>query len=381
MKKIITAIGNEKLVRRIKEEINCEISCKDILYGEGIFEYLENDKNIDFIILNIEILLIENIDKFVEKINKYNKNIKIIFLIQNKNGNMKEYNNVIYININNYVFKNIEKELIKNDNENYIEIDKNNYIDKIIEKSDNIKIISIAGSNGVGKSVFTACFAKYLEKKILIIDFDFFNNSIHTLFGVKRSENEITNVNKNIDLISTEEMYCRNKYEIKTEYIIEMIENLKNNYDYILIDTSSELFFDCTKEILKYSDCIIFLIESNLLELKKSINLLKIYKENWNIENSKIKILINKINKNSINKKISEKIFFENEIIGEIKYNEKYNLFINKNMKNIKEKIFFKNKYKNILNKIISNEKIIKNKGENKNGFRNSSIKMFRTTK
>ena len=344
-KSLITAIGIEKLNKRISEELDCDLLCKDILYEEGIFEYLEKNSKINFIIINLDFLIINNIKNFIEKIKKINKNINIIFLTNNKNEKNENFENVKYININNYVFKNIEKEIVSN-TENKIFEEKEEYsyesVKESVKEINNKKVISIAGCSGVGKSIFTATFAKTLNKKILIIDFDFFNHSIHTLFGVKKIEKEIVKINK---------------YEINISNIIEIIEKIKNEYDYIIIDTSSEVFFDCTKEILKYSDCILFLIEANLLELKKSINLLNLYKENWKIENSKIKIIINKINKNSINKKINEKIFLENEIIGEIKYSEIYNFLINKNMKILKENLFLKNKYKKILNKITLENK------------------------
>ncbi len=368
--KIVTAIGIEKIYRRIKDEIPCEILCNDILYEEGIFECLENKKEIDCIIINIENLLINNINEFTKKIKEKNKNIIIIFLVKNKKEIEYEDEFVKYININNYLFKNIEKEILKN---NYV-ISENEYKTNQNKEKENIKIISVAGSNGTGKSIFTANFAKSLDKKILIIDFDFLNNSIHTIFGVKKGKGKIIKINSKIDLISIEEVYCKNKYEIKFEEMVELINKVENNYEYIFIDTSSEMFFDITKNIFEYSDCIIFLLEANLLELKKSINLLNIYREKWNISNTKIKIVINKINKNSIDNQVSKRIFFENEIVGEIKYSTKYNYLINKNMKNAKYSIFFKYKYKNILKKII-------NKGEYKNEFRKNTRNLFRKSR
>lgn len=380
--KIITAIGIEKIYRRIKEEIDCEILCKDILYEDGIFEVLENESKIDFIIINKEYLLINNYKNFINRIFIINRNIKIIILLNNKEENIKEFNNVKYIFINNYLFKNIKKEIVNNYVDDFYITSKEDHNKNFKEKGNSVKIISVAGSSGVGKSIFTASFAKCLNKKILIIDFDFFNNSIHTLFGVKKGEKEVKKINKNIDLVSTEEIYCKNKYKIKIDNIIELINRVKEKYDYILIDTSSEVFFEYTKEIFYKSDCIIFLIDPNLLELKKSINLLKIYKEKWGIENSKFKIVINKVNKNSIDKKLNKNIFFENEIIGEIKYSQKYNTLINRNMKDINKKIFFKKKYKKIMNQIeLKEQKIMQNKGEIKSGIRKYKSKFFRNNR
>ena len=50
----------------------------------------------------------------------------------------------------------------------------------------NNKIVSVLGPGGIGKSIFTANFAKSIKNlKILIIDFDIINNSIHTIFRKK----------------------------------------------------------------------------------------------------------------------------------------------------------------------------------------------------
>ena len=46
IKNVITAIGNQKLIKNLKEnQIN--VLCNDISYREGILEFLEVNKNID----------------------------------------------------------------------------------------------------------------------------------------------------------------------------------------------------------------------------------------------------------------------------------------------------------------------------------------------
>ena len=59
MKQIITALGNRLLNDKLKEEEEFEILTKDIQYQDGIFEVLEKEEKIDFLILS-EILLGEN---------------------------------------------------------------------------------------------------------------------------------------------------------------------------------------------------------------------------------------------------------------------------------------------------------------------------------
>ena len=269
--------------------------------------------------------------------------------------------------------ENLKELLIKNN----INIENKNINKNINNKTKSKKkIISIAGTGGVGKSVVTLNLANILKnekQKILIIDFDVLNNSLHTILGVKKyskkiqqkmEENEllkkkidirdlIININKNIDLISGINLIFDNKYKISSEKIKFILEELKEYYNVIIIDTSSECFFDYNKNILNNSDMVLFLLEANILEIKKAQNLLKIYKKQWKIKSEKINIIINKYNENTIDDEIIKNIFFEYKILGKIKFNKKYNNLINKNFN---EDIFTKNikkEYKVISNKII----------------------------
>lgn len=69
------------------------------------------------------------------------------------------------------------------------------------------------------------------------------------------------------------------------------------------------MFFDYTKEIIKNSNLNIFILEANLLEIKKAKNLLNIYINNWEIPQENINILFNKYNENSIDISILKKFF------------------------------------------------------------------------
>ena len=148
-------------------------------------------------------------------------------------------------------------------------------------------------------------------------------------------------------------MLFDSKYKISSEKIEFILNELKQYYDVIIIDTSSECFFNYTKNILNNSDDILFLLEGNLLEIKKANNLLKIYTEEWDLKKEKINIIINKYNENAVDDKIIKNIFSEYKILGKIKFNKKYNILINKNFE---EDIFTKNikkEYEKISDKII----------------------------
>ena len=94
MKKIITALGNPILNENLLKEESFEILTKDIQYQEGIFEILEKEEEIDFLILS-EILLGENkIEKLVEKIKFKNNKINIIVILEDKKEDLE---NILYL--------------------------------------------------------------------------------------------------------------------------------------------------------------------------------------------------------------------------------------------------------------------------------------------
>lgn len=412
--KIITALENPKTNEKLKEKTNFEIIGNDIQYQEGVIEILEKNLEIDLIIIS-ELLSGEiGFKKLIEKIKLINKKIEIIAILNNENEEIKNYliskgvfnifynnkitnNELINIinNINNIKkendineeIKNLKKIILEKNNPDkkrlnkkiikkiYVKI-KNKVLTKINFKNKNIvkkeknKIISIVGTNGIGKSIFSSIFAKIINnKKILLIDFDIFNQSINSIFNIKKKNNKkeknkqennisnlIINANKNIDLLCATDILFDEKYKIEKNKIKNLLEELLTKYDLIIIDTTSECFFDYTKEILEKSDIIIFLAQANLIELKKSKNLLDIYINKWKIDKQKINIIFNKNNINSIDNEILKVLFSDFNILEKIKINNNFNLMINNNLKTIDKKI--KKKFKKIIKKLkIEEEK------------------------
>lgn len=405
MKKVITALGNPKLLQELKNKKMVKIMTNDIQYKEGILEFLEKEKNIDLILLNENISGIINLEELIYKIKEKKENIKIIVLflqlknISEKIKNMLEQEKIKYYfyekeitvsDINNILLEEEEKRKEKNSNEEIKEEIKNlreiileknkkeSFLQKIREKKivqkwekswrkeGNIttKIISVLGAGGIGKSVTCVNLAHAFsqqKKKVLLLDFDLLNNSLHTILGVNKYPLKLKNkikkgqakntsflefseikvqelivkTNKKIDLISGIDIILNNEKNKIEDKIEKIIKEVKEKYDVIIVDTSCECFWNATKIIMENSNICVLISQANLSEISKTKNLISIYTEKWNIEKSKIVMAFNKTNENDIQQTIIRNIFSEYPILGKIKWSKKYNYFINNNMNKI----------------------------------------------
>lgn len=384
MKRIVTALGNPILNDELKKYKDFEIMINDIQYQEAIIEFLEIEKNIDYIILNEILPGTISIEDLINRIRIINKNIQIIIILEKQNKELESFlfsKKIFNIFYNNMVEINDIVKILKNKKQNSKKIEqdiemlkdiilKDSTINKKLNKvkfkqelKDELKyknkMYCILGNSGVGKSIFSVCFSNYLinnKNKILIIDFDILNNSIHTILGTKKYskkvkekliQNHIDNINdfnfkdliiranKNVDLLTGIDILFNSEENINEIKLLEIIKQMKNKYDYIIVDTSSECFFKYNKILIENSDKNIFLLEGNLLEITKAKRLLEMYEKNWKINPKKISIIINKYNKNSVDEKVIKNIFSKYEIIGKIRMSNLYNLVINKNNTNL----------------------------------------------
>lgn len=111
--------------------------------------------------------------------------------------------------------------------------------------------------------------------------------------------------------------------EVLSEEIYEKIlEAAKEKYDFIIIDTSSNIFLDSTKWSLQRASKILFVIENNYLSIKKCTQFFDIIVKGWGIWREKISLIINKETANGLESELIEKILEDYKIIGKIKVGE-----------------------------------------------------------
>lgn len=347
IKKVLTALLNEDINNELKNIQNIEIISNDLLYQEAVLECLEQNKDIDFLLLN-ENLPGENIEKFIQKL----ENIKIILFTENSGKSEKFFKIKTIYKIFTMGELSVDKilEILKTDEDNYTEklekeieelkrkINENkkeeNNFKKIIkslirkikkEKVENKtnKIISITGNDGDTKALLSIILARKLKRKklkTLIIDLDLLNMKIFKLLNIENNEeqninveNHIINKSKNLSVLSGKNLLFKINEKISIEEIRRIIKKLKEKYKYIIVDTSKECFFELNKMILEDSNSIFFIIDKSIEEIEKSKNILEIYWKNWKIDKSKFNIIISKMKKEKMELKIIDKIPYQQE--------------------------------------------------------------------
>ncbi|MBS6251799.1 MAG: hypothetical protein KH434_00965 [Clostridium sp.] len=439
MKKILTAINNPNLNKKLSDQEFIEIPYKDIQYKEAILEILNKDNYFDIIIINEQLPGEINFIELIKKINKINKKIKIIIILEKedeiKESELKKINiNEIYYNNKitlEYLIKIIKekeinkeeelkkeinelKQIIKmneikniknmpNNNKKFFSKNKIFYYKELFkkpilliknikykQKEINIKeickgrVINVIGYKATGKSVITLMLAKVLSDKnyrILIINFsseeinfysymfnyskgdtkkfyikkkhfyrksksinfqksnkiniknlklkkEILKNKIYkfkNFYNIEKNINNILkNYNKNIKILNINKLN-KNYFEIK--YLNKIIKYLKNNFNYIFLEINYEE--KIKKEIIKIIDKNLIILEPNKIGILRAE---KIIKELNIIETEKINIIINKNNKNSINKEIINTYFYNYKILTIINNNTVFERMINNKM-------------------------------------------------
>lgn len=226
----------------------------------------------------------------------------------------------------------------------------------------------------VGKTTVIAILSKLIRnKKILIIDFDLINNNLHTIYGVKTIPKEIerqlqeesflsefrlneknlrnliVKVDKKIHIISSTNLIFDDKYIPREERIENILNELKEEYDFIFIDTSFDSRYEeLNKTMISLSNKIICITEGNLINIQKTNSLLnKTIKQE-----DKVEVVYNKKNKFTVSKRVMELMFSKCKIIGTLHYDNRYNKIINKNINKLYIPEVIKREFRNIISKI-----------------------------
>ena len=385
MKKIITAMGNNVLNNELKKYAKYDVVLEDLFCQDTLISKI-GKYDVDTIIISALLQGQWDLEEFVDKIKNKNSVARIIIITDEIDNNMRkilEANNVLDIFIDSNVdipdiieaidreesikkkYEMICESKVEYDvsnpinNEEKIKLKENIVLEKIVQKQE---VITISGISGAGKSTIAVNFCKVLsqksDSKILLIDLDTLNGNIDEMLQLNKIPQNIemsidddkrSGINYAVELImknrfdsnvldelvinangfdvltgNTSLHYCQNV--LKEEYYDKLLKCAKEKYDFIVIDTSSNIFLDSTKWALREASKILFVTEGNLLCLKKMQQFIDVITNIWGVWKPKIEIIVNKKYKNDIENEIISRVTDGLQIIGEIKLNEELNV-------------------------------------------------------
>ena len=128
-------------------------------------------------------------------------------------------------------------------------------------------------------------------------------------------------------------------------YYEKILEMAKLKFDVIFLDVSSSMFLDSTQFSVCNATDIFFVIEPNMLSIERAKRILNDICENWNIDNKKIKILVNKYKRYSLEKELIKELLRDYEVVGFIPYSEELESILNEESvcipKSIKDELEF----------------------------------------
>ena len=430
MKRILTALGNPTLNQELKKYSKYDVVSDDLFYQEAVLDFIKEDNLDVIVLSGLLQGQYNMLDfaKEVKKNQIASRVILIVDFITEEEKNILISKGIFDILYDNEieimdVLEAIDREEpinLKLQLEKELQVYKESKMlrlngvrenaEEFIVKQEPIQItqiqkqevITVFGTAGSGKSTLiaelTKTFSKKTNSKILLIDLDTLQGNLDEIIGISK-------IPENVELLLDEDKKCGINYVadlvLKNRFDINVLDELvikcgtfdflsgntslhycqnvlneqcyekllfvaKEKYDFILIDSSSNIFLDSTKWALQNATKILFVTEPSNVCLKKTIQLLDVILNGWKIWKDKIKIVLNQTNINGV----SEDVFRELcqiEIIANIKQDkqslaESYQTILEK-LKYIPKRNLFEKigKEKNkVLNRM--KEKVLTNK-------------------
>ena len=406
---IISALGGEFIKNKL-EEAKYEV-IGDIDNQENLFKCL-NKKSHNVLILSDSLVGFYSKYGLIKKIRSINKKIKIIVILEEKDEKFEMYlqENEIedFFDNGNFTLEDIisrldEYEESKNFQRIFLKTD--NKVDEKEEKYlitlSSKNVFAVFGNSGSGKSALSYLYSTYLGEvsslKVLLIDFDTEKGDINLYFHLPNRPKDIeyelpedknSSLNYLVDMIDKNifaeynfEKCLLSKQETSNvdvisgnkslniclntlipRYYEKILEMAKLKYDVIFLDMSSSMFLDSTQFAVCNATDVIFVIEPNMLSIERCKRTLSDVCDNWNIDKKKIKILVNKYKKYSLEKELIKELLKDYEVIGFIPYSEEIEAILNEGdssiPKSIKDELEFLSSDMGLVKKIKFMDKL-----------------------
>jgi len=375
MKRVVTALGNTVLNNELKKYSKYDVLTEDIFYQEGLIDYIR-EHQADVIVISSLLQGQFNVVEFVSLIREITFTARIILIVDDIS--VEDKNQIIakgvfdILNDNEIEINDVIDAIDREDPVNYkaeIENKINSLKEELNENSPNVtnitnivqtiqkqEVISIFGTNGSGKSSIVVELVKSLssrtKSKILLIDLDTLNGNLDELLKVSKEpasielvmdEDKKCGINYAADLCLKNRFdtnvldelvircnsfdflsgnsslhYCQNV--LNEEFYDNLLKCAKEKYDFVFLDISSNLFLDSTKWALKQSSKVLFVTENTNICLKKTLQILDVVFNVWNIYKEKFCLILNRYSTNGIDEEAFARIC-KMKYIGKFKEN------------------------------------------------------------
>lgn len=370
MKKLLIAVDNEKIYNEIKKEEKYEVYNRDIIYKEGVLEYLAKNE-VDVLLTrdDLEGEMIKEI--YIKQIKLLAPNIKIVLFAKELETKYLEflYSNDVFNIIGSNENCNIEKIVDMIDTQVFeklpvtdISVKKSNPVNVVTKKK-----IAVFGTNGSGKSyvstLLTEIISENLNMNTLLIDMDVQNSATDIYNNLNCSNNLLMDIVKDVNnqTISIES-FLNNVYKKgKKNYITNnaSIFDYQNNlcikqydkiydmastqFDVLISDVPGNILLDISYYNIKNADVVMFVINPNYISIRQAMKYLDLITNSWNVDRNKINIIVNKVTKNSLSLSQIEALLVGYKISMEIDYDEEIENIIN-GISNINEAVIKEDK-------------------------------------
>lgn len=169
-----------------------------------------------------------------------------------------------------------------------------------VDKKDGQIIFITSSTKGEGKTFISANLSSVYaanNKKTLLIGTDLRNPQLHNIYGLDRDDNGLTNylsdasinldsiirpnVNKNgVDVILSGPIPPNPSELLDSERFNTLIKEVKQRYDYIIVDTAPTIHVSDTLLISHYADVFLYVIRANYTDYKLTEHINKFKKLN-----------------------------------------------------------------------------------------------------
>lgn len=365
--KILVALNNDKIFKLVKKEFNKEsneVYRYDIDTKENVIEFLSKNRD-EYTVLTREDLA-GSIDNklYIKQMRAANPNVTIIYFVNSLN---REYKEFLFANEVFNIFEggdvDINKVLLSIKEDKKVVYEKSNIKEAAqkYEYNPNIsvikkEIIAIYGTSGSGKSIISSLLAKRISKdfniKVALLDMDIEDPSIDIINNIDEkdvslsqivesvdNQNEINNIiekymikdakNKNLWYITNNcsLFECQNK--LSNKYYEKIYSSLYKKCDYTIIDLPSSPFLDVVPYTLNIATKIFFVINANYMSIRQAIKYINLITKLWDNDNGKIYLIVNKMQRDSLEIKQIESLLSGYKIVSVLDYSKDIEGYIN----------------------------------------------------